>query len=60
MRNLDTLCPNEPQGKETGKAISLYRYFLLPLVNLKQILKMDCPLSATPKRIFCNIHSGGI
>jgi hypothetical protein len=23
--NSDTLCPNEPQGKEIGETISLYR-----------------------------------
>jgi hypothetical protein len=37
--------------------ISLYRYSLLPLVSLKQILKMDCPLQQPPKKEFFGILS---
>jgi uncharacterized protein YbgA (DUF1722 family) len=55
---LDILCPNEPQRKEIGETISLYRQGLLPLVSSKQILKMDHYPSRTPqKRIFWNIVS---
>jgi hypothetical protein len=49
--NSDTLCPNEPKG------ISLYRWGLLPLASLKQIVKMTRPPSATPKKEFFGILS---
>jgi hypothetical protein len=58
--NSDALCPNEPQWKEIGEIISLYRWGLLPRVSSKQILKMHHTPSATPqKRIFWNIVCQG-
>jgi hypothetical protein len=56
--NSDTLCPNESQGKEIGAIASPGREHLPSLVRLKQILKMDCPTSTTPrKEFFWNIVS---